>query len=58
MTKQYVAIIQQGIGLGQRIVSVGDDRDVLQARADEAAEKLNDAAGFDEAYSAVVLEAP
>lgn len=53
---QFVALIQQGMVLDQKVLAVGDDQVKLQAQADAEATKLNDAqTGFGEGWTAVVV---
>ena len=53
---EFVALIQQGIQLDQRVVSTGTDEAAIQSQAVAAATKLNsEQQGFGAAWTAVVL---
>ena len=53
---EFVALIQQGIPLDQRVVSTGTDEAAIQSQAVAAATKLNsEQQGFGAAWTAVVL---
>lgn len=61
MTDQttYVALIQQGMVLDQRVIAVGDSEFDLKGQAVAAAAELNEQqTGESEGYTAVVLAVP
>lgn len=59
MSPTYVAIIQQGMVLDQRVIAVGIDQQELQKASKAEAAKLNSQeTGFAEEYEAVVLKVP
>jgi hypothetical protein len=54
---QYVALVQQGMILDQKVVAYGPDQESVLAQAEQAATLLNSAeTGFGEAWTAVALE--
>ena len=55
----YVAVIQQGMVLDQRVVTVCENQADAEAEAVAEAKKLNDAqTGFGEGWSVAVLAVP